>query len=134
MELPPCTTDPDLWFGYCDDDSTDGTSKARVYQAAALTARTLCLRRCPLAQQRRCARYALEGGEAFGVWAGIKLPGNQWRQRRELDRARAHLRRIAAGEVTPREIPENDALLRRGGGAAPAQAIVFHLPVHRPAA
>ena len=134
MELLPCTTDPDLWFGYCDDDNADGIAKSRVYEAAALTARTLCLRRCPLAQQRRCAAYALEGQEAFGVWAGVKLPGGQWRQRHELDRARGLLRRIAAGEVTPREIPENAALLRRGGGPAPAPAVVFHLPVYRPAA
>jgi hypothetical protein len=56
----PCSADPDLWFGYADDDASDGAAKARVYEQSATKARTICLRRCPLAQQRLCARQAVD--------------------------------------------------------------------------
>ena len=125
---PPCATNPDLWFGYGDDGAADGAAKARVYEQSAVEARLICLRRCPLALQRRCAALALERGEEYGVWAGVKLPGGQYRKRDELARSRALLRRIAAGEINPRELAENAALLERheGDSAAP-QAVVFHL-------
>jgi len=48
--------------------------------------------------------------------------------------AAAHdtLRRIAAGEVSPRQLSDNAALLtRREGDAAPVAATVFHLPVQQ---
>jgi WhiB family redox-sensing transcriptional regulator len=125
----PCTTNPDLWFGYADDDGGDGAAKARAYEQSATEARILCLRRCPLAQQRRCAQRAVELGEEYGVWAGIKLPGGQYRKRAQLARAHDVLRRIAAGEINPRELPESSALLcRRERETAPAVATVFHLP------
>lgn len=126
---PPCAANPDLWFGYGDDDDTDGAAKARVYEQSAVEARLICLRRCPLAQQRRCAALALAGRECYGVWAGVKLPGGQYRKRDDLARAHAVLGRIAAGEVNPRELPENAALLARHEGEQPAaSATVFRLP------
>lgn len=121
---PPCSTNPDLWFGYADNDA----AKARVYEQSAAQARLQCLRRCPLQQQRRCAALAIERGEEYGVWAGIKLPGGQYRKRQELAAARAVLGRIAAGEVNARELPENAALLiRHEAEAVPVLAAVFHL-------
>jgi WhiB family redox-sensing transcriptional regulator len=128
----PCSINPDLWFGYADDDATDGAAKARVYEQSATEARLLCLRRCPLAQQRRCAQLAVERGEEYGVWAGVKLPGGQYRKREQLASVHATLRRIAAGEIAPRELPENAMLLaRREDEQVPVTATVFHLPVGR---
>lgn len=126
---PPCSTNPELWFGYADDDTADGAAKARVYEQSAAEARLICLHRCPLAQQRRCAALAVERREEYGVWAAVKLPGGQYRKREELARVRAVLRRIAAGEINPRELPENAALLaRHEDEQAAVPATVFHLP------
>lgn len=126
---PPCSTNPDLWFGYADDDGADGAAKARVYEQSSAQARLICLRRCPLAQQRKCAALAVERGEEYGVWAGVKLPGGQYRKREDLARAHAVLRRIAVGEINPRELPENAALLaRHENEAVPVPTAVFHLP------
>lgn len=128
----PCSTNPELWFGYTDDDGGDGAAKARVYEQSATEARLLCLRRCPLAQQRRCAAYAIEHGEAYGVWAGVKLPGGQHRKRHQLAQAHAILRRIAAGEINSRQLPDNTALLtRRENRVVAVTATVFHLPTGR---
>ena len=71
----PCSVNPEMWFGYADDDGGDGAAKARAYEQSATEARLQCLRRCPLAQQRLCAKYAVENREEYGVWAGVKLPG-----------------------------------------------------------
>jgi hypothetical protein len=71
----PCAANPELWFGYPDDDGGDGAAKARAYEQSATEARIQCLRRCPLAQQRRCAQHAIAHREEYGVWAGVKLPG-----------------------------------------------------------
>ena len=135
MAHNPCSADPDLWFGYADDDGGDGAAKARAYELSATRARTQCLRNCPLAQQRICAGRAVEHAEEFGVWAGIKLPGNQYRKRHQLAAAHEMLRRIAAGEVNPRELPESVELLARNERQAPALATVHRLPlavvVHR---
>jgi WhiB family redox-sensing transcriptional regulator len=125
----PCEAKPDLWFGYADDDEVDGAAKARAYERSATEARIECLRRCPLAQQRRCAQHAIAHREEYGVWAGVKLPGDQYRKRHELARAHALLRRIAAGEINPRQLPENAALLaRHEHEALPVAALLFHLP------
>lgn len=125
----PCSQNPDLWFGYADDDGSDGAAKARVYEQSAVEARLQCLRRCPLAQQRRCAGHAVEHGEEYGVWAGVKLPGGQYRKRHQLAAAHAVLRRIAAGELNPRELPESENLLaRREATPVTAVAAVIHLP------
>lgn len=128
----PCASNPDLWFGYSDNDGADGAAKARAYETASIEARTLCLRRCPLAQQRMCARRAVEHGEEYGVWAGVKLPGGQYRKRHELAAAHDTLRSIAAGEISARQLPENAALLeRRQAEPLPMAAAVIHLPLPR---
>lgn len=128
----PCSVNPELWFGYADDDDGDGTAKARAYEQSATEARILCLRRCPVAQQRLCARHAVENREEYGVWAGVKLPGGQYRKREQLARAHEILRRIAAGEINSRQLPDNAALLaRREGTTVPVTATVFHLPITR---
>jgi WhiB family redox-sensing transcriptional regulator len=129
---PPCSSNPELWFGYPDADGTDGTAKARAYEQSSIEARLLCLRRCPLAQQRRCAALAVERGEEYGVWAGVKLPGGQYRKREELAQAHAVLRAIAAGEINTRELPDNQALLaNHQREQLPVTAAVFHLPTDR---
>lgn len=82
-----------------------------------------------MAQQRLCARYAVENREEYGVWTGVKLPGGQYRKREQLAAAHDTLRRIAAGEINPRQLPDNAALLtRREGDTVPVNATVFHLP------
>ncbi len=125
MDIRPCSAEPDMWFGYADDDASDGAAKARAYEQSASKARTICLRRCPLAQQRQCARLAVEGGEEYGVWAGIKLPGGQYRKRHQLAHAHAVLRRIAEGTLNPRELPESAELLSRvEAPSAPAPTVV----------
>lgn len=134
MDIRPCSADPDLWFGYADDDASDGAAKARVYEQSAAKARTICLRRCPLAQQRRCARRAVEGREEYGVWAAIKLPGGQYRKRHQLAHAHAVLRQIADGDINPRELPESAELLSRSETDGPAAAVVHVALGHRPAA
>jgi len=133
MDHRPCSSDPDLWFGYADDDASDGAAKARVYEQSATRARTICLRRCPLAAQRQCARRAIDGGEEYGVWAAVKLPGGQYRKRHELARAHDVLRRIADGTLNPRELPESAELLSRTDEVGtPLPAVVVHGPVARP--
>lgn len=131
----PCASSPELWFGYPDDDGGDGTAKARVYERSAVEARVQCLRRCPLAQQRLCAEWAIKHREEYGVWAGVKLPGGQYRKREQLAQAHEVLRRIAAGEINARELPENAALLARReheGETLRANAVVLHLPAAQP--
>lgn len=131
MTTRPCAADPDLWFGYSDNDTSDGAAKARVYEQSATAARTICLRRCPLAEQRLCARQAVEAREEYGVWAGIKLPGGQYRKRYELAHTHDVLRRIADGEINPRELPESSELLSRGEALPERAATVVHLAFGR---
>ena len=134
MNARPCSTDPDLWFGYADDDASDGAAKARVYEQSATRARTICLRRCPLAQQRLCARQAVAAGEEYGVWAGVKLPGGQYRKRHQLAHAHLVLRQIAEGLINPRELPESAELLARSDVQPAAEASVVHVAIGRRAA
>ncbi len=134
MDIRPCSSDPDLWFGYADDDASDGAAKARAYEQSATRARTICLRRCPLAQQRQCARQAVEAGEEYGVWAGVKLPGGQYRKRHQLAHARAVLRQIADGLLNPRQLPESAELLSRAEAPTAPEPAVVHLTLGRPAA
>lgn len=132
MDTRPCSSDPDLWFGYADNDSSDGAAKARAYEQSATRARTICLRRCALAQQRQCARQAVEAGEEYGVWAGVKLPGGQYRKRHQLARAHAVLREIAEGAINPRQLPESAELLSRTDTPPAPQPAVVHLTLGRP--
>ena len=127
MDYRPCSTDPDLWFGYSDDDTSDGAAKARVYEQSATKARMICLRRCPLHQQRQCAARAVDGGEEYGVWAGVKLPGGQYRKRHQLARAHRVLQDIAGGLINPRELPESVELLSRGEPIPAQVTTVIHL-------
>ena len=127
MDYQPCSTDPDLWFGYSDDDTSDGAAKARVYEQSATKARMICLRRCPLHQQRQCAARAVDGGEEYGVWAGVKLPGGQYRKRHQLARAHRVLQDIAGGLINPRELPESVELLSRGEPIPAQVTTVIHL-------
>ena len=131
MNYRPCSSEPELWFGYADDDASDGAAKARVYEQSATKARTICLRRCPLAQQRQCAQQAIEAGEEYGVWAGVKLPGGQYRKRHELAHAHEVLRAIASGIINPRELPESAELLSRTDGLATVAGAVVHITVGR---
>lgn len=134
MDTRPCSSDPDLWFGYADDDSSDGAAKARAYEQSATRARTICLRRCPLTQQRQCARQAAEAGEEYGVWAGVKLPGGQYRKRHQLAHAHAVLWQIAEGVINPRQLPESAELLSRTDVPPTPQPAVVHLTLGRPPA
>lgn len=127
MDYQPCSSEPDLWFGYSDDDTSDGAAKARVYEQSATRARMICLRRCPLAQQRQCAARAVDAGEEYGVWAGVKLPGGQYRKRHQLAHAHRVLRDIAAGLINPRELPESVELLSRGEAIPALSTTVVHL-------
>jgi WhiB family redox-sensing transcriptional regulator len=129
MNYRPCSAEPELWFGYADDDTSDGAAKARVYEQSATKARTICLRQCPLAQQRACARQAIDVGEEYGVWAGVKLPGGQYRKRHQLARAHQVLRDIAAGVINPRELPESVELLSRSEGPPTAAPSVVHVHI-----
>jgi WhiB family redox-sensing transcriptional regulator len=129
MNYRPCSTEPELWFGYADDDTSDGAAKARVYEQSATKARTICLRQCPLAQQRACAHQAIEVGEEYGVWAGVKLPGGQYRKRHQLARAHQVLRDIAAGVINPRELPESVELLSRSEVPHTAAPSVVHVHI-----
>jgi WhiB family redox-sensing transcriptional regulator len=134
MDIRPCSAEPDLWFGYADDDASDGAAKARVYEQSATRARTICLRRCPLAQQRQCAGQAVDAGEEYGVWAGVKLPGGQYRKRHQLAHAHAVLRQIAEGLITPRQLPESAELLSRADAEATPEPAVVHVALGRPPA
>jgi WhiB family redox-sensing transcriptional regulator len=129
MNTRPCSADPDLWFGYADDDASDGAAKARVYEQSATRARTICLRRCPLAHQRQCARQAVAAGEEYGVWAGVKLPGGQYRKRHQLAHAHLVLRQIAEGLINPRELPESAELLARSDIHPSDEPVVVHVPI-----
>jgi len=131
MNYRPCSAEPELWFGYADDDSSDGAAKARVYEQSATKARMICLRRCPLAEQRDCARQAIAAGEEYGVWAGVKLPGGQYRKRHELAHAHEVLRSIAAGIINPRELPESMELLSRSEALPTAAPTVIHVQLGR---
>jgi hypothetical protein len=65
----------------------------------------------------------------YGVWAGVKLPGGQYRKRQQLAQAHHVLQRIAAGEISSRQLPENAALLARHEHVpVPVSAVVLHLP------
>jgi WhiB family redox-sensing transcriptional regulator len=91
-----------------------GPTLEMMQRAAGLseTARTACLLRCPLAQQRRCAKEALNQDVAYGVWAGVQLPGDLPRKIPVLNAQREILQGIAEGTIDPRTHPSNAPLLR----------------------
>lgn len=111
-QAPPCAQNPDLFFGghteYQGQDrggpSLEMKDRARQLSHAA---RSVCLHRCPLAQIRQCAQAALDGREAYGVWAGVQLPGGQTRKLPVLNAQRAILAGIADGSIDPYTHPSN---------------------------
>ena len=66
------------------------------------------------------------------MWAGVKLPGGQYRKRAQLAHAHETLRRIADGRINPRELPESVALLSRTETMPVQVSTVVHLPLGRP--
>lgn len=134
----PCSADPDLFFGgHTEYEGQDrGGPSLEMRQRAAhfsAVARAACLLHCPLAQQRTCAQTALDTGAAYGVWAGVQLPGGQTRKLEVLGAQREILRGIADGSIDPRTHVSNAKLMRaamsktaptllapRQGRAAPA--------------
>lgn len=124
----PCSADPDLFFGghtEREDGDMGGPTLEVMQRAARLseTARTACLLHCPRAQQRRCAREALNQDVAYGVWAGVQLPGDLARKIPVLNAQREILRGIAEGTIDPRTHPSNASLLNTAGDdTAPAVA------------
>ena len=136
----PCGDNPDLWFGFNDDDSTDGTAKARAYERSAVEARTLCLRRCPLAAQRVCAVGRRAGSEEYGVWAESNCPAVSTESVSSWRRPTRHCGGSPTARST-REIPENAALLERTEGEvlpkvavlpSARRRILARVPPHEP--
>jgi WhiB family redox-sensing transcriptional regulator len=77
----------------------------------------------------------VEADEEYGVWAGVKLPGGQYRKRHQLAHAHLVLRQIAEGLINPRELPESAELLARSEIQPAAEAAVVHVTIgRRPAA
>lgn len=112
----PCSSDPDLFFGghtEREDGDMGGPTLEVMQRAARLSeaARTACLLRCPLAQQRRCAKEALKQDVTYGVWAAVQLPGDLARKVPVLNAQREILRGIAEGTIDPRTHPSNASLL-----------------------
>jgi WhiB family redox-sensing transcriptional regulator len=120
----PCSADPDLFFGghtEREDGDMGGPTLEVMQRAARLseTARTACLLRCPLAQQRRCAKEALKQDVTYGVWAGVQLPGDLARKVPVLNAQREILRGIAEGAIDPRTHPSNASLLNAASDETP---------------
>ena len=101
----PCQRNPEWWFCYENNHTLN--------QANAEKARLACMLECRLEQQRHCAELALTDETQFGVWAGVRLPGRQYRDREELGEGLGKLRRIAEGEIYPCDLPENVELIAR---------------------
>jgi hypothetical protein len=68
------------------------------------------------------------------VWAGVKLPGGQYRKRHQLAHAHLVLRQIAEGLINPRELPESAQLLARTDVQSESEAAVVHVQLGRPTA
>lgn len=105
--MKPCEINPDPFFAEAEQF---GSYKERLMLNGA-EARMICLTQCPLHVQRRCARDALKYDDEYGVRAALFLPGHQHRNRPKLLRARGFLEKIASGQITSDEVPENEQLL-----------------------
>jgi WhiB family redox-sensing transcriptional regulator len=122
MTTYPCTSNPELFFGghiEIDGGGRGGPSLEERQRAAhqSALARIACLRHCPLAQQRQCARLALQLKAEYGVWAGVQLPGGQNRKIPQLLAKREILKGIADATINPRTHPSNTALIAQGPNA-----------------
>jgi WhiB family redox-sensing transcriptional regulator len=132
----PCSDDPDLFFaGHTEreDGGMGGPTLSMMQRAAqqSETARTACLLRCPLAQQRSCARRALDVEAVYGVWAGVQLPGEHPRKIPVLDAQREILQGIADGSIDPRTHPSNAKLMGTAVNTG-APAAMVPRPAHTP--
>ncbi len=87
---------PELWFGSTpDDDGSDGAAKHAPMRAVGTQARIM-----PAGARSYSSAGVLNTRSASGgdVWAGIKLPGGQYRKARTL--AAAHdVRPVAGSEI-----------------------------------
>ncbi len=129
----PCATNPELWFGYPDDDGGDGAAKARVTNArpsrpgfnACAAARWRNNGSAPNAPSRT-GRNTVSG-------PGSNCPAASTASANSSPTPTRCLRRIAAGEINARELPDNAALLARRecdreSNKVPVSAVVLHLP------
>ena len=77
--------------------------------------------------------YAVENREEYGVWAGVKLPGGQYRKRQQL----AGPTRSCAGSPRAKSAPGDWPRTPRCWPAAnrdhPGHRNVLHLPIARSA-
>lgn len=92
----PCAQNPEVWFGY--DQSRGRRSPEEEAQIAR--AKMLCTHACPLAEQRKCAKAALESEATYGIWAGVELMLHKTdaaTRRDKLTAGRRQLRIIATG-------------------------------------
>lgn len=101
----PCTGHTKLFFGghnEYEDGERGGPRKEQMLAAEANSrrARKLCMQ-CPIAKMRTCAQFALDTDNAWGVWAGVQLPGNQTRKIPVLMQQRELLLGIADGSIDP---------------------------------
>lgn len=110
---PPCDTSPtpELWWSP-EDGEVPRTMVAVIYEERARQARIVCCTECPLHQQQVCAKEALDGKATTGVWAGVKLPGPQWRNIPLLAEARDELQLVADG-AGAHELAANADLLEK---------------------
>ncbi len=98
----PCQAEPDKWFGH--DGKTPPPKGHRTPRQQALIdhAKLLCTTKCPIAEQRRCARMALERKVRDGVWAGVEFPSPKLPDsKKRLAEARGRLQSIADGDLVP---------------------------------
>ena len=85
-----------------------------------------CLRRCPLAQQRQCAEYAITHREEYGVSAGVSCP---WASTASANNSPGPMTSSAGSHcATSRELPEDAAIDAPRRGHWPATASVLHCP------
>ena len=98
----PCSGRTDIWFPDADDDGGGDNARDRAQERARseAIARAGCAA-CPVGCRANCAKTALLGGDKYGVWAGVALPGGQPRKRAELEEAQERLRLIAGLDRCP---------------------------------
>ena len=101
MDHRPCSLEPDLWFGYADDDASDARPRpASTNSPPPAHARSACAAaRWP---SNGCARPERWRPVRSTAWGGREAARRQYRKRAQLAHAHEVLRRIAAGRINPR--------------------------------
>ena len=133
MDIRPCSSDPDLWFGYADDDASDGAAKARLTSSRPLgRAPSACAAaRWPSSGNAPAVRWRRGGVRGVGR---VKLPGGRVPQtapaRERPYRPAADRRRTAQ----PSAAAGSAELLSPGRGADRPEPAVRTLTLGRPAA